>query len=682
MSYQDFLLNIKTENNTTVDLYLLDSPMGQWFGKNDIQQKDTLDRLTAKFHNRTISKQEVQILGTLLYETIFPEELERRLIVSKEQDSDGIRLRIWCEGEYLDHMPWEVLYDPVQKIYLALDYRTPVIRHWPEAPHRMVPRLSGKLCGVIAGAGPNDQQPIDIDGESAQIQTELEAFADIQTVIPATQVNFVQALNRDAHFLHFIGHGWYDQENQSGGIVLENENRGSAFVGEDELRAILSGLHVRLIFLGACHSLNSARAAQSILRATGTTVIGNQTKILDSSAVQFSKSVYQTLSDHIPLERAITTARKTILNKDRGEWAVPVLSMGLQVGDFQLLLRSDEIAIDKAATLYLPAEPYYPLQKCESEIGNILAHLDQRRSCFVQGIGGIGKTALAVELARRSFRGTTNPWQKMVWASAKQEMLYEAGTVRVKNAIITYDELLETIAKQLGHPGVTQKSTDQKEELVARLLHKEQVLVLIDNLETLTEAQALVRDFSQILGQSQTVITSRELVDTNFPVLAVTGLEHDDAIRFIYREAAQRNIKAILLAPVEKLSPIYDVTGGNPLAIKLVIGQVRTMDLEWALDMLKTGAASEIYDYIFKASHQLLNEDLLYHIATSPGSLTLQDIKATFADEVLIDLQGALQKLINLSLVLPDVNVSKRYTVHQLTRNFVANTLPEIWAEE
>jgi hypothetical protein len=691
MVYQDFLLRIGVEEEETLSLRLLASPMGQWFGEAKLEKQSPVYELSELFHQRKITALQVEQLGNLLYESIFPEKLERIFAASLANPNIRIRLRLWLVSPTLERIPWELLRHP-KRDFLALDFHTPIVRHWPEYPPMTASQLPGSLKGVIATAAPHDLLPLNAEKEQEQIVSALKPLIKQQQLcvemLPhAKRLDLLQALNKQAHFLHFIGHGWYDEETRNGGIALESETGQADFIHSDLLRDFFIGSPTRLIMLAACETQPTATATQTIIQATGSAVIGNQTQILDSSAVIFSQILYEKLAEHHSLEEAVSDARKAlkISSPIPGEWAAPVLSMGFQVGDFHLLLRADDQAVNIRANVHLPSEAYYPMKKCESEIGEMLSHLENKRSCFVDGQGGIGKTALVVELARRCFRNEQKRWKHLVWTSAKQKVLMENGVVRLQDATLTFEALLDAIATQMNYPDILHHPVPQKEEKIADILAAQPCLIFVDNLETMQEAEELVRRLSQILGKSQAIITSRHRVNTNFPIFSVTGLGAEDSLYFIRREAAERNIKDILVARDKELAPIYEATEGNPLAMKLVIGQVRDMDLDWALDNLR-GRTSAIYEYLFYETYKLLDppaQDVLDFIATSTSSVPLDEIQNAFAGELDDNnLRQTLSRLINLSLVIPGQGLKKRYAVHQLTRNFVTNQLPEIWGRE
>jgi len=99
----------------------------------------------------------------------------------------------------------------------------------------------------------------------------------------------------------------------------------------------------------------------------------------------------------------------------------------------------------------LPNELYYPLPGRERDLQNLLAVLHDPQGALVitiDGLGGLGKTALAVELTRRALH--QGLFKSVIGDSAKQELFAGGEIVKVNEATLDFDALLDAIARQCG----------------------------------------------------------------------------------------------------------------------------------------------------------------------------------------------------------------------------------------
>jgi LuxR family glucitol operon transcriptional activator len=336
----------------------------------------------------------------------------------------------------------------------------------------------------------------------------------------------------------------------------------------------------------------------------------------------------------------------------------------------------------------IPAERYYPLPGREQDLNQLLKALRDPQgppAVVVDGLGGIGKTAMAVELARRALR--QRAFEGAVGDSAKQEMLTGGEIIQVNEATLDFDGLLNAIARQLERWEIPTMKTDEKRAAISRLLRQHRYLVLVDNLETAENANKLVAHLQGLLNGSRAIVTSRKKVRHGFVrALSLHGLETEDSVFFLQRDAEQREVEQIIEASREDLIQIHEVTGGAPLALKLVVGQAKFLDLEPVLSGLQQ-AGSEIYPFIFRQSWEQLSpaaqRALIYIGRTVVTSVGWEELANVGIAQNQMALKQAVDELVDYSLL--DVSFptgEPRYSVHQLTRRFVNSDLPELWEEQ
>lgn len=326
---------------------------------------------------------------------------------------------------------------------------------------------------------------------------------------------------------------------------------------------------------------------------------------------------------------------------------------------------------------------YYQLAEHEAEIERMLDALydDKHRSvAMLHGLGGIGKTAVTIELIRRTLQDPDIPFRKITWNSAKQTFYEDRKIRRIKDATIDWNALFNSIGEQLVGIEWSKLTEIEKEKELLQILHETPSLIVVDNLETIKNAEEIVFNLKGMLGASKLLLTSRERVDGNYYKQTLTGLSLESTDKFLRQEIENRNLDLPPLTEAE-LHRIRQDTSGMPLALKLVIGKAETIGIDAALEDFLSGR-DDIYPFIFyKTIMQMPNpaKKILLYLAVNPHTIKLQEL-TRFAEKHAFrqgELNDALTNLVRSSLVstenLPSEEIG--YNIHQLTRQFVVNDL-------
>jgi hypothetical protein len=155
----------------------------------------------------------------------------------------------------------------------------------------------------------------------------------------------------------------------------------------------------------------------------------------------------------------------------------------------------------------------------------------------------------------------------------------------------------------------------------------------------------------------------------------------------IRHEGAERGISTITGADDAELHQVYRVTGGNPLAIKLVVGQAHSLPLDRALHRLRGARgrrSSDLYRFIYRQSWKLLSpaarQVLLALPSLSGSGGHWEDLLAAggLSEDAL---EEAVQELAGMSLLNVGGAEKKWYAIHQLTYTFVSSGVPERWTQ-
>lgn len=295
----------------------------------------------------------------------------------------------------------------------------------------------------------------------------------------------------------------------------------------------------------------------------------------------------------------------------------------------------------------------------------------------VEGLGGIGKTALANALVRRPE--LLGRFANVAWVSAKQqEFLPGSGIEQTGQPALTAEALIAALLEQLDPAAPLVLSPQEKKFALTQLLKKAPHLIVIDNLETVVDYQALLPDLRHLANPGKFILTSRYSLQAQPDVFcySLAELSQAEVQRFIRYEAKMRGQIPLLNAAEADLDRIYEAAGGNPLALKLIIGQLSVLPLSQVLDNLKQArgqSVDELYTYIYWQAWQLLDPAGRHTLLLMPlaqGGPLAQLLALTQLDPA--DLNRALQQLAGFSLVQVSGDLEeRRYTIHRLTETFL-----------
>ncbi|MFN2167791.1 MAG: NB-ARC domain-containing protein [Anaerolineae bacterium] len=358
--------------------------------------------------------------------------------------------------------------------------------------------------------------------------------------------------------------------------------------------------------------------------------------------------------------QALDLLAETLLDMERQvlQDRVTVLESRLEPPSYTRLFGVDEHRA-RLLDVLLPAEPPWLIS--------------------VEGIGGIGKTSLVDAVMRAAIRQTLAG--DIAWVSARQQRLDLGGRIRdLHTPALTTERLLEELAIQLL-PG-TPPFTSQAQAMAAlrNRFSERPPIVVVDNLETVHDVETLLPLLRRLAGPAKFLLTTRQslFAEADMFHFGVPELGLPDALQLIRQEATLRNLPQVAGAADAELSPIFETVGGNPLALRLVVGQVHVHPLDSILDDLQAARGRPIenlYSYIYRQAWDGLSElcrRALLAFPLVPEQGGDQALLAAISGLEQPHLRDALQELVSLNLVDGRGDLSqRRYTVHGLTRTFL-----------
>ena len=339
---------------------------------------------------------------------------------------------------------------------------------------------------------------------------------------------------------------------------------------------------------------------------------------------------------------------------------------------------------------HLPPPDYLELFGVEIHVKHLIDLLaDQTAAPFIslEGLGGIGKTALARAVAHRL--ADLNTWQDILWISARQQWMTDQGEISaLPQPARTLEDVVNRLADQLGQTHLAGLAATEKVNRLRPFLTTMPHLIIIDNLETLADVTSLLPLLRPLAGPTRFLLTSRQTM-LQFPyvqTLTVPELTAADSAALIQSELHRRGANLTLDDAAKQ--QLYTLLGGIPLALKLTAAQLSRWPLTDVLHYLQAAGvkASALYTYIYRQTWEMLDTParllLLSALDITPDGESadwLRRISGLSAHEF----DGALNQLLDFSLIeVSGVLVNRVYRLHRLTITFLRTDILGEWVAE
>jgi tetratricopeptide (TPR) repeat protein len=252
-------------------------------------------------------------------------------------------------------LPWELLYHPGDRRFLALDRRHSVVRfaELPAAPNAAPARALLRV--LVAAACPRGLPRLEVERELEHVRSALRGTWHVRAEflakarLEAVRERLLAGRHR---VLHVVGHGDHDEATGEGRLLFEGEDGEAEPVSGEELAGSLSDLTgLGLVVLNACATARLvagggnpfAGVATALVRAGVPRVLAMQAPITDRAAIAFSRAFYRRLAAGDPVDAAAVEGRFAIVGasrrrlpgrrtaagwtaaEERPEWAIPAL---------------------------------------------------------------------------------------------------------------------------------------------------------------------------------------------------------------------------------------------------------------------------------------------------------------------------------------------------------------------
>ena len=334
----------------------------------------------------------------------------------------------------------------------------------------------------------------------------------------------------------------------------------------------------------------------------------------------------------------------------------------------------------------------------EAEISKLLKVLAEANSFFIVSItgpAGVGKTALALEVAYRCLNKKSLPsecekhqfdFDAIVWTSAKEKEI-DGPTLRprlsVKSDLASIvQEILKVTAPETSG---ALPNEERQREIALDLLRKKRVLLVVDNLEAIQDGQvsAFIKD---VPAPSKVIVTDRRAIHESYS-FALPELPLTDAVRMVREQCNSELLRDRVVLTNSQAEELATKTGGIPLAIIWTIGRIAATDADpqTVIRRLSDVGSSPVLGFLFTESYEQIGGDSKKILAAlaACGAAVRGDMLADWLGLTNQCTEDSLDQLKQFALVTecqPSSNAKslvnipilhRSYRLLPLTRNFV-----------
>lgn len=333
----------------------------------------------------------------------------------------------------------------------------------------------------------------------------------------------------------------------------------------------------------------------------------------------------------------------------------------------------------------LPTHVYSTFLGRKHELAKLFEFLSPSKRPYILtigGIGGIGKTALAVEAARQCSMAVSDcnsdslPYfESVIFASAKSNYLRYQRILPRPARESTLSDVFRVISEVLEDQSIMQAPVESQVKKVYDSLARQSTLLIIDNLETFdggadvhTEIMAFLED---VPAGTKAILTSR--IRYGYHVqLNLSELSTKESIELARKHAKENGIKIVR----RDAQLIHKIFGGIPLAIINAVGlKAYDCDLNLLLNQ-NDKFSSNTMEFCFEEIKKVLSQEA-YTVFKCFGVFIEPPVLAALAKVAnLPEMRTAecISDLTKLSLVRHD---NGRYHVVSFTSRYARLKLEE-----
>ena len=618
-----------------------DRRLVQWY------MEDYLSYPYAAFVDRAKKAEELmRQMGEELFDAVFSDRRSITFYSKVEDDLADCRITVRVSDPVGRSLPWELMRDPGRG-YLAQKAYS-FVRSRPNVPVMPVKLDLGQTINILMiisrPGGKTDVRFQSVARPLLEIFRQHRDRINLEILRPPTFPRLAEVLNKKPgfyHVIHFDGHGrfakraggerYYAGESE-GFLSFEEEDGGSSSVSARDLGGLLSAKNVPVVMLNACQSgmtdpeTEYPALGDELLNAGVRGVVAMAYSVYVPTAAKFMGCVYGMLVEGTALDRAVSAGREILASDTLREsplgpipmqdWPVPVI---FQSGDVRLFtpggeklhldLGAMEGEQEKAGTeIGLPEPPDFGFIGRDSLMLDMETGFRKETIVLLRGMAGMGKSTAAVGFAR---------WWAETGALGGPIFFFDfqqyVPLARVCDSIGSV--FGRSVKEQLGEEWHL-LDPEKRRELALQILKQIPCLMIWDNFETVSpfskadrgdlrtaadspaslwtqEERDELRSFLRSLrgGRTKVIITSRRDEDwlgKCYRLIETGGLSILESTELAGKVLDNAGVDRKKLKPYRSL---LNYLGGNPLAIQVIMPELKNVSPDRLLPALKSGQA-------------------------------------------------------------------------------------------
>lgn len=379
---------------------------------------------------------------------------------------------------------------------------------------------------------------------------------------------------------------------------------------DDRITEYLEWLHI-----GNLYDLINSRDFKTI-KSNSLNEISITDLLHQRNNIMHSREIYMNELDKIK-ENCDKIVEKLDYNQSKVDW-------------LQICSEIDNLTLPEVFIEYPIGKDFIKLLGRDKELIEISENIKYPMPLTIIGQGGLGKTALVLQLIENYLYSPNKPFNKMLFMSFKDTSYFDGKLAQFEKSIRNYDDLIERIGISLEVEGGTDR-LDYTNRVINKLFD-DKILLIIDNLETeivrsnMKEFLDLNQKFiSNFQKPSRLIITSRLGLGDKESKYLLDAFDELKTLDFLKSKLENTNICVDKYSGSE-ISWITEYTQGNPSLIIALSNTIKNSNKEVSSIMLEYKAefSSEFKElerkkeaflnFCFENTLDVLNEEQIKYL--------------------------------------------------------------------